>query len=340
MKARRAELVVVYEDVDVSSSIAEYLTSFSYSDAGSGTLDDLQLTLEDRHQLWQGDWMGKKGDTITAAIRTVNWNKAGEAQLLICGTFEVDGMSSSGPPDVLNIKAVSIPFDSNVRFEKKTRAWEKVKLSTLAKDIAKNAGYKLVFELTDDPEYDRVDQTDQSDLAFLLERAKNEGVGMKVTDGQIVLFDELVYEQQGPVAEIARGAGRVLSYSFEDNMADASYVACQVAYQEPRSKKTVTHTYRPPGAPTKGPVLKINERFASIKEADRIGRKRLREKNKNAVKASLKLPGDVRLVTTATVTLAGWKNFDGKYIIESSKHDVGGSGYTTSLELRKVLEGY
>ena len=38
--------------------------------------------------------------------------------------------------------------------------------------------------------------------------------------------------------------------------------------------------------------------------------------------------------------LDGWGAFDGKYIIKQSKHSVSSAGYTTTVTLRRVLEGY
>jgi hypothetical protein len=38
-----------------------------------------------------------------------------------------------------------------------------------------------------------------------------------------------------------------------------------------------------------------------------------------------------------TIEVKGWKKFDGKYIVESATHSVDGGGYTTRIEIRKVL---
>ena len=38
--------------------------------------------------------------------------------------------------------------------------------------------------------------------------------------------------------------------------------------------------------------------------------------------------------------LKGWGGYDGKYIIKQAVHKLDGSGYTTQISLRMVLEGY
>ena len=45
-------------------------------------------------------------------------------------------------------------------------------------------------------------------------------------------------------------------------------------------------------------------------------------------------------MASVTVTLEGWGAWDGKYIVSQAKHTVSGTGYTTQIQLRKVLEGY
>lgn len=68
--------------------------------------------------------------------------------------------------------------------------------------------------------------------------------------------------------------------------------------------------------------------------------KLLREKNKNEFQACIKLTGDIKLCAASTIYIDGFGIFDGKYFIEKSVHNIDGSGYTTEIEIRKVLEGY
>ena len=38
--------------------------------------------------------------------------------------------------------------------------------------------------------------------------------------------------------------------------------------------------------------------------------------------------------------MIGFGNFSGKYIITQAKHDINSSGFTSSVEIRKCLDGY
>ncbi|WP_277473329.1 MULTISPECIES: late control protein [unclassified Paenibacillus] len=335
--ARRAVLLVNYNGKDVTEDISKALTSFSYNDAAAGTLDDISLALEDRDRNWQGPWEPAAGDKIKAEIRTINWDKPGEIKSLPLGKFEVDTFDFAGPPDAVTIKAVSLPVSSNVRQEKRTKSWEKTTLKTLAGEVANRAGLKLLYEATDNPSFDRIEQAGISDLAFLLDTATKEAIAIKVSGNKLVLFDEFEYEQQPAIATITRGDSNVLGYSFNWSTAYVAYRAAELTYTDTKKKVTYKATYSPPGAPKIGPVLKLNEQVDSQSAALRQALKGLRAKNKEAGKGSLNLMGDIRMATGLTINIKGWGRFDGKYIIESCSQVVGSGGYTTSIGIRKVL---
>ncbi|MEK4351341.1 late control protein [Paenibacillus sp. FSL R5-0475] len=335
--ARRAVLVLSYNGKDVTKDIAEALTDFQFNDAAPGTLDNLSITLEDRERNWQGPWSPTEGDRIKGEIRTINWDGPGEIKKLPLGSFEVDSFDFNGPPDTVAIKAISLPVRSDIRQEKRSKSWEKVTLKTVAGEISKRAGMNLIYEAIDNPSFDRLEQSQLSDLAFLLETATKESIAIKVSNGSLVLFDESVYEKKSAIATITRGEDNVKGYGFSWGTAYTAYRACEVSYTDSKSKKTVKVTYTPPGAPKSGPILKINEQADSQAAALKLGRKRLREKNKEAGRGTLNLMGDIRMAAGLTINIKGWGRFDGKYIIVSANHAIGGSGFTTDLEIRKVL---
>lgn len=333
---RRAELELTYNGYDLSIDIAKYLTDFAYNDAPSGELDDISITLQDRDNEWQTpEWMPLAGDSLKAAIRVRHWDKPGTAQKIQLGDFEVDSVDLSGPPSTVQIKGVSLGISSNIRQEKRSKAWEKVTLRSIAGEIAKKAGYKLVYSAPVNPTYDRLDQNEQSDLEFLLQQCKSEGVALKVTGKQLVLFDEFEYEKKAPVATYTIGKDKILSYSFSVAVAYAAYVACEISYTS--GKKTIKTKYVPPGAPAIGPVLKINEKVSSQAEALRKARNAIRDKNKDMGRSSLSVVGDIRMAAGVVVEIGGAGTFDGNYLVESASHRIGSSGYVTDLTIRPVL---
>ena len=65
----------------------------------------------------------------------------------------------------------------------------------------------------------------------------------------------------------------------------------------------------------------------------------LRQRNKGETTAEFTLVGDVDYVAGITVTVYGYGEFDGKYIVEQAQHSITG-GYKVQIKLRSVLEGY
>lgn len=332
---RQANVILIYEGVDISRDIAPFLISLSFTDSGNGRADDLQITLTDPDGRWRGGWMPRRGDRVRAAIELKDWYYEGADRRLDCGIFDVDSVSYTGPEDEITIQAVSYPGNSQFKNETRTRSWENVTLRQIASQIVKAAGLKLLYEMPE-VKYDRISQSEQTDLAFLSAQAEREGAALKVVNDTTVLFDEKKYEDQPPVRKIVRGETDILSYTFDVQTVGASYAACEIVYTDSK-KKTIRGSFKIPGA--SGPTLKLNERVTSVAEANRKARAALRQANKDAQRASLELIGDYMLVQGVTVELSGFGAFDAKYFVEMARHTVDRSGYRTRVELRKVL-GY
>jgi phage protein D len=338
MLARRAELQISYNNINISADLQPHLKSWTFTDNLSGQADDLQITLEDREFLWSGPWMPEKGATVKAKIYRQNWEQEGKADELDLGLFEIDEPEISGPPSIATIKAISVPESSSLRGEDKDRAWEKTKLSIIAKDITGKAGVSLFYDTVEDPEYDRIEQAQQSDLAFLQKLCIDAGLALKVSDTQVIIFDEFKYEQQVPIDTIVKGQARIKNY-FGRTTLSGLYKSCRVDYHDADKKSSIKYEFAPPNPPKTGRVLVINERVASVAEAERLAKKKLREANKEGMTFSITLMGDIKFLAGLTINLSGWGAFDGKYIITQATHGQQ-SGYETRLEMRKCLEGY
>lgn len=283
---------------------------------------------------------GAKGAKISAMIIQRNRNSDGKDRVLDCGLFEIDSLDGSGPPAQVSLKATSLPYSSTVRTEKKTKAWENIKLSAIAAEIAGKNGMKVMFLSSYDPKYTRREQVQTSDIVFLQRLCKDAGISLKVSANIIVLFDEADYEKKQTVRNIERGAADVISYRFGTSTNDTKYAKCHVTYTDPKTKQTIEYTYTPRNADKDGQVLEINEKVQNREEARQLAMKRLRQKNKAEFSAEFSLVGDASLVAGVTVQVIGWGMFDGKYIVESATHNVTASGYTLQIKLRRVLEDY
>lgn len=348
--ARRTLAEVSFAGVDITDSIRPYLTSITFTDKEDGETDDLQLTLQDRENLWMQHWLTEAIEAASAAKLSIgavflrqNRNSDGSDTLLDCGTFELDSVTASGPPSTVTIKATSMPFSSQIRQTKKWKAWESYNLSGIANEMAGANGLTCMFESASDPFYERVEQAGLSDIAFLFTLCKNAGISLKVTSGIIVLFDQADYEKKGPISTIKYKGGGYLSYKLNAGSADTQYSSCRVSYVDPETGAAIEAVARIEdyNADAKNnQQLEIKAQVKNTDEARELAEKSLRLHNKFGKTASFKMVGDPMMLAGVTLELADFGAWSGKYIITQAKHSLGSGGYTTQIELRKVLEGY
>lgn len=280
-----------------------------------------------------------KTKMMKAVLIQKNWNGTGKDATLDCGTFEIDSVDMSGPPDKVTLKGTSIPYTSKLRTEKKSRAWEKYTLKGIGQQIANESGMKLMYEASDNPKYKRKEQIQTSDIKFLQTLCHAAGMALKVTTMQIVIYDAEEYDKKPAVKTFKKGSGDIISYKLGTRLTDTAYTSCHVSYTDPETKETIEYTYTPDSKMGSGQVLEINEKVRTKTEAKQLAKKRLREKNTQEYTASIKVVGDVALVAGATAILKGFQQFDRKYKVTTAKHSLIG-GYTTELTLKQVLEGY
>ena len=337
MKSRRTRVKCKYDNVDISQDIARFLKSFSVREVLSGEADSAEITLEDREALWQGDWFPERGAIMDITLVISDWEGEGDNRELSLGKFEVDEITNTGPPNEAKIKLISVPNNTDLRGVERTRAWEQANISRIVRDVAEGAAMEHFYDAPEDPVIERAEQSEETDLAFLQKICKDAGLALKVTDKNVVVFDIAKYEAAEPVMTITKGKDNIISFDCRTTIHEI-YRACHVKYKHGKKGELIEYTFTD-SKRTTGRTLEVNEKVASIEEAEKLAKKKLREKNLDEVAVSLHMVGNLALLASNTVTLAGFHVYDGKYLITRSSHEIGG-GYTTKIELRRVIDGY
>jgi len=336
MNARRASINIQYQNTDITAEIANDLLSFEFNDNASGSADDIKITLKDDSGRWMGSWVPKKGNIIKASIKTENWRYEGDSQLMNCGVFAVDRAEFSGRSRVVNIGAISAPANSNFMTVERSKTWQLANIKKIAESIANSNNLGLFYDTDYNPTIEFIEQKETSDASFLHELCTKNGLALKIYNNKIVIYREQEYESKKEIATISETDMISWQASFSEN--DTGYDACTVEYTNSKTKKTITYTFRAPGR-NGNKIYKENLEISNYAEAERLAKAKLRELNKQETVMNIVLPGNVELLATNTVVIVGMGFFDGKYFIDKAIHSIG-SGYQTSLELHKVLEGY
>ena len=339
MLARRAYAEVIYQGVDITEQLGKDLLSFTFTDNASGSADDVSIAINDAKRKWIGKWAFEQGDTFKANIVTVNWRKEGETRRLPCGIFMVDEPEYAGRPSVINLKGVSVPANSNFMHTKRSKVWKSITLKGIASDVANRYGMKLFFDGKKNPLLKKKEQSDLSDAAFLQETCENEGFSFKVTDQQIIIFNEKEYEEKKAVATFHEGSSTVSGYTFKPTLTNTGYAGVSLKYFDAKKKKLIEYLFSTCEIDKeKDKIYKLNKQVSDLEEAKRLAQSTLRKLNKKQVTATLELVGDTRLLAGCTIMLVGFGSFSGKYYIDKAVHSL--VAFKTQLELHKVLGGY
>ena len=373
--AEHTELVIGFGEKgeDASEDVLPDLLSFSYVDKENGEADELSLTLKDETGKWAGRWKPEHGETVIAWIRKLNRRMPA----LFCGKFFVDSLRVSGSPRVFELRATSVPLNTPIRRKANTKGWEKTNIKAIAEEICKEAKVSLLFDSQENPTYDRRDQKAESNLKFLSSLCEEAGLSLKVTDKQIVIFDQSFYEKQKPVASLTLEQDQILSWSFESQRSE-TYKSCTVSWRDPKkkTKKTAggynvdlqkegststeydkdlrpiqknraktnsavhTFTYNDPEIDESGQEYVLKKRCANADEAKQLAKATLRKLNQRSLTGSLTIVGNTNFVAGIVIELKGFGSFDGNFFVEQAEHSVTSGGYVTNLSVRRTNTNY
>lgn len=284
---------------DVTRDLSRYLVSVTYEDKLDGETDSVTLEFADVDKLFIDTWFPKRGDTLEVELWRENWRGDNQVDSLPLGTFEIDEVTNSFPPSKCQLKGNSCPQDSALRQTDMSAAWENVKLSKIARDIADAANVELFYEAADDPDIKRAEQSEMSRMSFLEKICHDYGLALKFADGKLVISDIEQLELQEPVAAFERSD--IKRFSARATLTDV-YKSAEVKYKHGADDELYGATVDDSTKST-GKTFKLNKRVNSKSEAERLAGKKLREKNRDEYAISMTVAGNFNLLSGNVIEL-------------------------------------
>ena len=336
---------IVYEGKDISADISPYLVSVGYTDKLSGESDELELRLEDTDGRWRGDWYPGKGDSLAVSI-----GYAGQ-ELVACGSFEIDEIELSFPPDEVSIRALATGITVSCR-TRKSKGYEKTTLAGVVRVVCGRLGLTPAGEVADIP-IDRVTQYHESDLAFLTRLAGEYGHTFKISGKKMIFqrrdgvlaaesvrtfkredvsscrFRDKLKDIPSKVKIKKQDAGKKGLKVYGKGSDDSLAVVGTTAQAQKKRKKKEAKT-------SSGDELRIVGR-GSQAQLEAKGNAALQDAELERCQAELSLFGDPSLRAGVSVTLG--EDFGapaGKYLVTCSRHEISRSGYVTTLTLSRT----
>ena len=228
-QARKAAANIVHRGTNIS----RFVKDFSFTDNYDQT-DCIRFTVADRDMSFIRNHFPETGEKLQTSINVFDWERAGDNRALALGSFEISAISYDG---TATIDAVAVPITASCRSEKKNVPRKNIHLSAIAEDIAGIAGIPLFYNTDVDPFYDVADQNDKSDLEFLEELCKSDGLCMKVTKRRLAIYEESMYEAMDEVATIERGCSDIIGEPrFRRNAKDVCK-ACEISHFDPKTDR-------------------------------------------------------------------------------------------------------
>ena len=230
--ARNIRVIVIFNKVDISDEIAHSISSLNYTDNSKNAIDDLELELENLDYRWLKEWYPDENAQLLVGIHE---EKENETNFLDLGTVYVDEPTFEN--NRLNLKCLALPLDQNIRDQKNSVAWERITLKELVTQIANK--HEMNAEIyADDEFFERLDQNQETDLAFINRVVKETGLNMKVSDDKIIIFDDEEMEKNDTVEIFNINDERIRSFSLKKKNKEI-YDNVEVSYYDPDKKKVI-----------------------------------------------------------------------------------------------------
>lgn len=328
---------VIYDGVDISEDISKHITSFRYSDKSEDESDEIDITLEDTDALWRNDWYPTKGSTIQCSIGAQSNN------LVDCGTFSIDEVKLSGPPDTINIRALAAVLQKNIR-TKKSSAHESKTLMQIAQYVAQANGFTIVGTVPNIL-IKRATQHRETDLHWLRRLSVEYGVVFSLRGKQLIFTNIYNLESANSVTQIKRAD--LISYDFTDKLTQ-TYKSASISYQGSASRDVIKSTYHVETQTNadglkydlivKDDVLVLHSKVETQPQADAKVKAALYRANTQQLTGSIRVIGNPLLVAGNNMDIINMGSaISAKYNIQQSVHEfTKDNGYETTCEIKAV----
>jgi uncharacterized protein len=306
---------IIYNEEDITASVQPLVLRLT--DNAGGKPDSITAVFADSEGLWS-KWKPAKGDRIQ--VREGGFNS---------GVMFIDQLAQKAGK--FEIKALSIPQASKTA---RSQVWENVRLLEIAAQIAARYGFILRVFNVENHIYERVDQIEDPDFAFLAFRCMLEGYALKISDRSIIIYDERMEEQKPAGSESTIYLTDMIEgFEFTDTSIDI-FKKSIVRNQIPT--RLIQGEYSDDSVD--GPTSTKNLYTTNQAEANRWAKGVLRGWNKQMVSGTFSTNLRPGLAAGSNVYVLDIGMFDGKYFIDRLIHDFVKN--RTRMMVRKPLEGY
>lgn len=247
---------IVVDDQDVTAAFDGQLVSITITDKQDTESDEVELVVSDPENRIA---LPRRGVMVRVSI---GWNPS---TLIDKGTYEIDEVEHSGPPDTIRIKGRAAQMKGAIK-EQREGSYHDVTLGEVVSTIAdrnelvtaihpKLAGIKIAH----------IDQTTESDMNFLTRLGRDYDATATIKDGRLIFVPRGAGTTAGgtplPTMTLIRHRGISHRFTVSDREGDDSGVEAQYRDLDAAETRTVT------AGDNSGTVTKLRRVYPTEEEA-------------------------------------------------------------------------
>lgn len=214
---------VIVDGRDVTGNVRPRLQSLTITECRSDQADQLDLVLDDHDGRLE---LPARGVSVRVLL---GWESTG---LVDKGAFEVDEVEFSGPPDIITLRARSADMKSALR-TRSARSFHGTTIKAIVETIAKAHGLTAVVGTFGNTKVQHIDQTDESDLAFLNRIGKRYDAVATVKDKRLLFLPiehgKTASGKDMPTITLSRRDGDQIRFHIADR---DSYTGVRASWQD------------------------------------------------------------------------------------------------------------
>ncbi|MGV4406831.1 phage late control D family protein [Citrobacter freundii] len=356
--------MLTLDGADITQNFSDRLIGLTMTDNRGFEADQLDIALDDTDGLVE---LPPRGASLTLWL---GWQ--GSA-LVNKGSFTVDEIEHRGAPDTLTIRGRSADFRGSLN-SRREQSWHDTTLGVIVETIAQRN--KLTASVADSLKaiaIPHIDQTQESDAAFLSRLAERNGASVSVKAGKLLFLKagSAMTASGKPIPQmtVERGDGDRHQFAIADREAYTGVTAKWLHTKDPKPQKQKVKLKRKPKeqhlralqhpnavktstkarekkaqearegeymAGESDNVLELTTIYATKAQAMRAAQAKWDKIQRGVAEFSITLvTGRADLFPETPVAVKGFKRMidEQAWIISRVVHSLNGSGFTTGLEL-------
>ncbi|WFV82915.1 phage late control D family protein [Citrobacter braakii] len=356
--------MLTLDGADITQNFSDRLIGLTMTDNRGFEADQLDIALDDTDGLVE---LPPRGASLTLWL---GWQ--GSA-LVNKGSFTVDEIEHRGAPDTLTIRGRSADFRGSLN-SRREQSWHDTTLGVIVETIAQRN--KLTASVADSLKaiaIPHIDQTQESDAAFLSRLAERNGASVSVKAGKLLFLKagSAMTASGKPIPQmtVERGDGDRHQFAIADREAYTGVTAKWLHTKDPKPQKQKVKLKRKPReqhlralqhpkaaktstkarekkaqearegeymAGESDNVLELTTIYATKAQAMRAAQAKWDKIQRGVAEFSITLAtGRADLFPETPVAVKGFKRVidEQAWIISRVVHSLNGSGFTTGLEL-------